>query len=68
MTRFFRDEDGDLWIEIPSRPEMFAKAEEFQRGTKYVERWAYSLDDLLAANDVLVEEWSDNSTTNAREE
>lgn len=36
---FLRDSDGDLWIEIPGRPGMFATTADFQRGRKYVDMW-----------------------------
>ena len=46
MIRFVRDADGDLYIEIPGRPERFALAHDFGRGAKYVERYSYSLEEI----------------------
>jgi hypothetical protein len=36
---FLRDADGELWIEVPREPGLFAAAVEFVRGPKYVEMW-----------------------------
>lgn len=44
--RFVRDVGGDLYIEIPGRPGRFADVYEFGRGTKYPERYNYSMAEL----------------------
>lgn len=54
--KFIRDGQGELWIEIPGKPDRFAMASDFIRGKKYVEQYEYSAGDV-AEDGRLTVEW-----------
>lgn len=55
--RFLRDGDGDLWIEVPGQPGVFAMAEDFMRGRKYVERYTKTEKEIANDFNGYVVEW-----------
>src|SRR3954470_7546033 len=60
--RFIRDGQGELWIEIPGKPDRFAMASDFIRGKKYVEQNEYSAGDV-AEDGPLTVEWETREAT-----
>lgn len=53
--RFIRDDDGELYIEIPGSPDRFATVGDFGRGRKYVANYTYNLEELEADGPLTIE-------------
>lgn len=53
--RFVRDGDGDLYIEIPGKPGVFALASDFNRGKKYVEQYQYTEGEVAESGPLEIE-------------